>query len=134
MEGSTRAATLPRTRCIWAAYGRAFMIRSCARRSLDAATIFIALVICCVFFTARIRRRRSIRDGMSGRRGLSRRKVAGKFLDRGVECPFPLIVELLLLDDPAEHLWMTRLDELIQFGLEGTDLRDRNLVELAVRA
>ena len=47
------------------AYGRAFMMRSCARRSFDAATIFIALVICCVFFTARIRRRRSISDGIS---------------------------------------------------------------------
>ena len=41
------------------------MIRSCARRSFDAATIFMALVICCVFFTARTRRRRSISDGMS---------------------------------------------------------------------
>ena len=29
---------------------------SCARRSFDAATIFMALVICCVFFTARTRR------------------------------------------------------------------------------
>ncbi len=42
------------------------MIRSCARRSFDAATIFIALVICCVFFTARTRRRRSMSDGMNG--------------------------------------------------------------------
>ena len=40
------------------------MMRSCARRSFDAATIFIAFVICCVFFTARTRRRRSISDGM----------------------------------------------------------------------
>ena len=40
------------------------MIRSCERRSFDAATIFIALVICCVFFTERIRRRRSMSDGM----------------------------------------------------------------------
>jgi len=40
------------------------MIRSCDRRSFDAATIFIALVICCVFLTARIRRRRSMSDGM----------------------------------------------------------------------
>ena len=50
------------TRCICTAYGRAFMMRSCARRSFDAATIFIALVICCVFFTARTRRRRSISE------------------------------------------------------------------------
>src|SRR5207237_4688348 len=30
----------------------------------DAATIFIALVICCVFLTARTRRRRSINEGI----------------------------------------------------------------------
>ena len=41
------------------------MMRSCARRSFDAATIFIAFVICCVFFTERIRRRRSISEGMA---------------------------------------------------------------------
>src|SRR5580765_4369779 len=64
MDGSTREATLARTRCICCAYGRALMIRCCARRSLDAATIFIAFVICCVFLTARIRRRRSIREGI----------------------------------------------------------------------
>ena len=64
IEGSTRVATLDSTRCICVAYGRALMIRSCARRSFDAATIFIALVICCVFLTARIRRRRSMSDGM----------------------------------------------------------------------
>ena len=40
-------------------------MRSCARRSFDAATIFMALVICCVFLTERIRRRRSMREGMS---------------------------------------------------------------------
>ncbi len=33
--------------------------RSCARRSLAAETIFMALVICRVFFTLRMRRRRS---------------------------------------------------------------------------
>ena len=35
------------------------MARSCARRSLAAATIFMALVICRVFFTLRMRRRMS---------------------------------------------------------------------------
>jgi len=32
------------------------MTRSCDRRSFDAATIFIAFVICCVDLTLRIRR------------------------------------------------------------------------------
>jgi len=44
--------------------GRATMTRSCARRSLAAETIFMALVICSVFFTERMRRRRSIRLGI----------------------------------------------------------------------
>jgi len=37
------------------AYGRAASARSWARRSLAAATIFMALVICRVFFTLRMR-------------------------------------------------------------------------------
>src|ERR1035438_8959912 len=40
------------------------MVRSCARRSLAAETIFMALVICCVFLTERMRRRISIKLGM----------------------------------------------------------------------
>src|SRR6266567_2939137 len=43
------------------------MTRSCARRSLAAETIFMALVICCVFLTERMRRRISIRLGMRSR-------------------------------------------------------------------
>jgi hypothetical protein len=46
------------------AYGRAANTRSWARRSFAAETTFMALVICCVFFTERIRRRKSIRLGM----------------------------------------------------------------------
>src|SRR5579859_6555866 len=40
------------------------MTRSCARRSLAAETIFMALVICCVLRTDRMRRRMSIKLGM----------------------------------------------------------------------
>ena len=57
---STRVETDASTSRSAAAYGRAAIIRSCARRSFAAATIFMALVICCVFLTLRIRRRRSI--------------------------------------------------------------------------
>ena len=60
--GSTRDARLFSTRRISLANGRACTMRSCARRSLDAATIFIAFVICCVDLTARMRRR--ISDGI----------------------------------------------------------------------
>ena len=39
-------------------------MRSCARRSFDDETIFMAFVICCVDFVDRMRRRMSISDGM----------------------------------------------------------------------
>jgi hypothetical protein len=44
---------------IMRAYGLAARARSCARRSLAAETIFMALVIWRVFFTLRMRRRKS---------------------------------------------------------------------------
>src|SRR5205823_11593388 len=106
------------------------MIRSCARRSFAAATIFIALVICCVFFTDRMRRRRSMSDGIcigqlrsspSSKRILAQRilralrsllgsgrlsagELAGKLLHRRVERRLELIVEHLLLGDPTEDV------------------------------
>src|SRR5712692_4535589 len=92
IDGSTRDATLLSTRCICTAYGRAFMMRSCARRSFDAATIFMAFVICWVFLTERIRRRRSMSDGMDLRgRGLSRREVLREFLHCSVERALDLV-------------------------------------------
>src|SRR3972149_5618511 len=122
------------TRCIWPAYGRAFMMRSCARRSFDAATIFMAFVICCVFLTARIRRRRSISDGISRRGRLSRREIAREFLDRPVEHALQLLVELLALDDAAEDLGIPRVDERIQLGLEGAHLGERDGVQVPAPA
>ena len=64
-------------------------MRSCARRSRDAATIFIALVICCVDLTARIRRRMSISDGIVTL-ACHARYAAAVFLRRG-----ELLAELL---------------------------------------
>src|SRR3954470_985111 len=161
MSESTREATLPSTRCICTAYGRAFMMRSWARRSFDAATIFIALVICCVFLTARIRRRRSINDGICPRPlnaelaktakknsifacsaafaflgcgGLSRAEVAREFLDRAVQHRLQLLVELLLLGNRAEQLRVPRFDKAIQLGLERPRVRDGNIVHEPVGA
>ena len=68
--------TLRRSRPHWAviersifassrAYGRAANALSCARRNRAAATNFIARVICWVFFTERMRRRKSRSVGMS---------------------------------------------------------------------
>src|SRR5258708_349076 len=60
------AAKLPSTCESRAAYGRAAITRSWARRSLAAETVFMALVICCRLRTDRMRRRMSIRLGMLG--------------------------------------------------------------------
>src|SRR5688500_7204987 len=62
---STRPTRPFSTISIRCANGRAAMTRSWARFRREAAIIFIAFVICCVDLTARIRRRKSISDGMS---------------------------------------------------------------------
>src|SRR3984957_20092356 len=136
-DASTRTATLASTRCICTAKGRAFMIRSWARRSFDAATIFIALVICCVFFTARMRRRRSISDGIdhsSRGCGLSRREVARELLHGGSQRGLQLIVELFLLRDATEQIRVAIVDELMELGLECPHVRDGDAVEISVGA
>src|SRR6476659_5402392 len=122
IAGSTRAAMLARTWRTTLPNGRVAITRSCARRSFDAATIFIAFVICCVFLTARIRRRRSISDGIchdrsrgarravwsaksaSAAAGLGGRRLSGgevrrKLLHHRVELALQLIVEGLFLGD-----------------------------------
>ena len=81
---------LASTRRASRANGRVATTRSCARRSFDAATIFIAFVICCVDFTARMRRRMSMSDGMLPlllgrcRRG---RELLAEFLERRRSAP-----------------------------------------------
>ena len=80
-------ATLFSTRCIWSANGRAPITRSCARRSFDAEIIFIALVICCVDLTARMRRRRSSSDGI-GYAAFLAENCCPKSLSAALICPF----------------------------------------------
>src|ERR1039458_5222987 len=73
------------------------MTRSCARRSLAAETIFMALVICCVFLTERMRRRMSIRLGMRRFRGfLIGHEPRLEFFHRSLEFAAQLIVQRLL--------------------------------------
>ena len=76
VAASTRPARLESTRTIDFENGRAAMMRSCALRRREAAIIFMAFVICCVDLTARIRRRMSIREGITHRAyGLRRSRV-----------------------------------------------------------
>src|SRR5882724_6679833 len=55
---------LPSTRSIRSANGRAASAATCARRSLEAATICIALVIFCVALVEAMRTRMSLREAI----------------------------------------------------------------------
>src|SRR5664279_3317965 len=95
------------------------MARSCERRSFDAATILTAFVICCVFFTLRIRRRMSMRFAIlvcasastppvPSPLGLLRLGIRGKedllcFDDRGGERGLDLLRELARVADLLEE-------------------------------
>src|SRR5687768_6699692 len=117
------------------AKGRAAMTRSCARLRREAAIIFIALVICCVDLTARIRRRRSIRDGISSDadRLPRRRELLAEFLERRFERALDLVVQDLLVGDAGEHAGVARLEEAIQVLFVAEHVFDRHSVEEALR-
>src|SRR5580700_1763725 len=117
------AATLAITLRNAAAYGRALITRSCARRSLAAETIFMALVICCVFLTERMRRRISIKLGMRGYR-LILYKASLELLDRSAEFGAQAIVESLLGADVFENRRVRALHKAIELGFELAALFD----------
>src|SRR5439155_4934616 len=109
------------------AYGRAASAASWARRSRAAATNFIARVICWVFFTERMRRRKS-RSVAMGR--LLRRRCEA-FLE-GVHSllDFSLdrIVERLFLEDALQSSRLAGFDELEKFFFEAANVRNGNTV------
>src|SRR5262245_18076013 len=111
-DASTRAESRFSTRSICAANGRPCWMRSWARRSFDAATIFMALVICWVDLTARMRRRISKREGTRSRRLRRRRELVREFLESLVQIRLDLIVQLLLLDHRLQQLRAAGVEEL----------------------
>src|SRR5688572_9915307 len=126
------------------ANGRDATTRSCARFRREAAIIFIALVICCVDLTARIRRRRSISDGICiGPWGLSggrpRRCLRGRgellreLLQRRFQSGLDLVVEGLLLRDAGDDAGVARLEEAIELLLVTQHVLDGDAVEEALR-
>src|SRR4029453_8872331 len=147
-EGSTRAGRPCRTRSISFQNGLALAMRSWARRILDAATIFIAFVICCVDFTARMRRRMSISDGIFQctvgllhcstasaflrDRLLQLDHVLGEFLHQVVQLRLHVVVDLLLVDQLPQQRGVAVVDELVQLNLEAANRGDLDLVEVAV--
>src|SRR3954471_16001601 len=117
-------------------------MRSCARRSREAATIFIAFVICCVDLTARTRRRMSKSEGISycsSPRALRRGGLArggerlAELLQGLIEIRLDRIAQLLLGRERREELRAARVEELVQVRLVGAHVLDRHGVEITVR-
>src|SRR5277367_1552797 len=100
------------------------MTRSWARRNLAAETIFMALVICCVFFTERMRRRISIKLGMRGYRLLLRYEAGFELFDGVGELRLQGVVESFLIADLFEDGGMRALNEAVKFLFELAALFD----------
>src|SRR5262249_18320785 len=101
------------------AYGRAARARSCARRSLAAETICMALVIWRVFFTLRMRRRMSKRFAMfrlcSARRDLPRAHEALFEIPQGFfDVSLHAVINDLLLHERRKQLGIHGVHILIQ--------------------
>src|SRR3979490_1065049 len=99
------------------------MARSWARRSFAAETIFMALVICWVFLTERMRRRMSIRLGMAGApRAPGSLQVCDEagleFLDPGDHLGSQRIVQRLLGADLFPQRAVGIVHELIETFFE----------------
>src|SRR5215469_4619120 len=109
------------------------MTRSCARRSLAAETIFMALVICCVFLTERMRRRISIRLGMCGCR-LLRLEARLELLDCGFQLSAQLVIQHFLGADLVPDAAMRVVHETVELFLEPAALLYREIVEVALGA
>src|SRR5436309_11240687 len=66
--------------------------------------------------------------------GLSRGEVGRELFHRAVQAGLQRVVQLLLLDNPAEQVRVTRLDELVQLDLEHAELGQRDVIEITVGA
>src|ERR671937_2845560 len=108
------------------AYGRARTTASCARRSLAAATIFMALVIFCVFRTERMRVRmaRSESTLASGRLLRRRAEDVLELAERLVERLAHVVRQVLLLAQRPQDFGVASLhevDELAHVALHVAD-------------
>src|SRR5262245_52444645 len=124
-------AMLDSTSVIFFAYGLAACARPWARRSLAAATISMALKICCMLLVERMRRRRSFSDAMSPFLRLERRleRLAGF-----VQTLLVLVAHRLGGADVVDHLGVVLLHEREPLGLEPPYRDHREIVQVAVGA
>src|SRR5258706_165047 len=113
---------------IFAAYGRASFMRSCARRILLAATISMALVIFCVLLTLAILLRISLVPGMDPLSVTARlRELFADLLQRRL-----VRLEFRLRVDCLEVGLAAAAREALERRLELDDLDARHLVHVAV--
>src|SRR5262245_33461388 len=120
-------AMLDSTSVIFFAYGLAACARTWARRSLAAATISMALKICCMLRVERMRRRRSFSDAIGSglEPGLER-------LAAFVQALLVLVGHLLRGAHVVRHLGVLLLHERQPLALETPHRRDRQVVQVAV--
>src|ERR1017187_7575043 len=110
------------------------MVRSCARRRFAAETIFMALVICCVFLTERMRRRISIKLGMRLCRWVLRHEARLELFDNGLYLGGEVRVQDLLSADFVEHAAVRVIHEAVQLGFELTADMHWQIVQVALGA
>src|ERR1700734_2504448 len=134
-----------------AAYGRAATTRSCARLSLDVATISIVRVIFRVFSTERIRplisrpfaisrrlrpwaeRRCSARRGGRSRALALPLEIRREALDRAAQRRLDVLAQRLLGSDAGRDVGRLRRKELVESLLPSADVADRDRIEEPVR-
>src|SRR5262249_25558954 len=104
------------------------MAWSWARRSLAAATIFMALVIFCVDWTLRILRRKLLRLGIP-----ALRELVGEVGQEGLQLVVGLLDDLALVADRGQDraLGAQRIQHVL---LVVADTADRQAIEIAARA
>src|SRR5258708_39525778 len=115
------------------------MARACARRRRAAETIFMALVICRVLFTLRMRRLKSstlaivypLRLGFFRK---SRLEVFRVLLQRIVQPLLDVVIELLLLGEIVEQCALPGGQITVEAILKCANLRNLELIEIALRS
>src|SRR5678815_1113554 len=107
------------------------MACSWARRSLAAATIFMALVIFCVDWTLRIRSRKDLRLGIGRQRSLG--ELLAEIGEERLQLVVGLLEELAIVADRGADpaIGAPRTEHRT---LEFTDAPDRQIVDEAARA
>src|SRR5476651_2780371 len=109
------------------------MACSWARRSLAAATIFMALVIFCVDWTLRIRKRKVLRLGIGAERSLCLSELLDEVAEERLQLVVGLLDDLALVADRGQDRALGA-QRLVHLPLELADAGDRQGVEEAAGA